>query len=376
MRTLIALLLLQTSLIAQNACIKPFQFSIVPGLSTQIQDTGKCAHRFSLNLLAGYSGGVQGMELGGFANLNKGNVEGFQAAGFTNITEGDVSAAQFAGFCNVNQGEVKGFQAAGFTNVNNDSADVAQAAGFMNFNGKSAEGFQAAGFANINAEGFKGSQLAGFLNTNKGNSKGLSIAGFANISGGEYNGAMVSGFLNVAGTLNGTQIGIINVADSIGSGTPVGLINIARKGGYRALELTGNETFHYGLLFKLGTPRFYTMFGVGAALRESFVWAPGIGLGTMLIPDGKVKVNLDVLFSHINQDDIWITHVNMLNQLRLSIAWQLAKGFAISAGPSFNMLVDNSPMPGISPAPWYVHKASYSFTQITLYPGFQAALRF
>src|SRR4051812_18463122 len=75
----------------------PVRISFVPGLSTQGKNDIYTTSNFSLNILGGITGSVQGVELGSLFNINKGNMQGVQHAGWFNITGGFVNGVQMAG---------------------------------------------------------------------------------------------------------------------------------------------------------------------------------------------------------------------------------------------------------------------------------------
>ncbi|HUM66207.1 MAG TPA: STN and carboxypeptidase regulatory-like domain-containing protein, partial [Chitinophagaceae bacterium] len=176
---------------------KPFQFSVVPGVSSQGKMSGQVVNNFSFNLLGGYTAGVNGMELGGLFNLNKKDVKYLQAAGLLNITGGSVTGLQLGGSHNTSLKHVKGVQAAGINNyVKGDFA-----------------GMQIAGVSNINGGTMNGVQAAGVFNYQNRKSNTVQIAGVANIGGGEVKGLQVGGVFNYAKKLKGIQIGLINISD-------------------------------------------------------------------------------------------------------------------------------------------------------------------
>jgi hypothetical protein len=67
---------------------RPFQLSLVPGISTQGKMSGQVVNNFSFNLLGGYTGGTNGLEVGGLFNIDKKDVKYLQAAGLFNIAGG------------------------------------------------------------------------------------------------------------------------------------------------------------------------------------------------------------------------------------------------------------------------------------------------
>jgi hypothetical protein len=109
-----------------------FQVSLVPNLGTNRKLSGSIDNSFSFNILAGYSGGVTGFELGGLLNIVQRNVNGSQVSGLANIVGGNTRFFQLAGMLNLNSGSVVGTQVAGFSNVVLDTIHGVQIAGFNN----------------------------------------------------------------------------------------------------------------------------------------------------------------------------------------------------------------------------------------------------
>ncbi len=400
--------------VSADTCGKtlPFQLSFFPPLSTNGLENINSTNLFSVNLVAGYAGGLNGIEMGGFANVLKKDMHGAQMAGFANVTGGKMQGVQMAGFCNVNQKDVRGVQMAGFTNIVSDSVEGSQFAGFanitsgtftgwqnagfMNLSNGNFKGLQGSGFANIANDSVVGAQFSGFVNVAGKKMQGAQFAGFANVAGGnidgtqfagfintagDVKGTQVSGFINVAKKLKGAQIGFINYTDSLESGTPIGFLSIVRKGGYRAFELTSNETFQAGAQFKTGAPLFYNIFLIGAKPADNFYWGWGYGFGTNLKNTGKLRINLDLVAMHVNENALWTDYVNLLNKANLGFSWQIAKKFAVTAGPTFNVnVINKNNQENISDdstiAPWTISDKMYNNTRVQMWPGFHAAVRF
>jgi len=375
----------------------PVQVSFLPPLSTNGMANANQINNLSFNILAGYAGGLNGIELGGFANILKGQMQGIQLAGFANVVGGETQGIQMAGFCNVNQKAVKGLQMAGFTNVVSDSVEALQLAGFANVVSGTTEGWQSAGFLNITTGDVKGFQIAGFMNLAGKNLQGGQIAGFYNqttdsVDGGQIagfmnmtngliQGAQVSGFLNVARRLKGTQIGFINICDTLESGTPFGFLSIIRKGGYMALEVSADETFFANASWKTGGKALYNIFTISARPGNTNYWGWGYGFGSHLKSTGKFRINLDLTATHVNDNTLWTNHLNLLSRAKLGFTWQAAKHFAISAGPTFNVLTRNSnvsePNNFVAPiAPYNVYKKNHNGTQVIIWPGAHLSIRF
>src|SRR5690606_29938632 len=107
----------------------PFQTSITPGLSTHGSLSGQVINNFSINLLGGYTSGVNGVELGGGFNINKRNVDYLQVGGVFNLVGGSVHGVQLAGGSNTVLDSVKGLQMGGLYNSVKGSMQGVQMAG-------------------------------------------------------------------------------------------------------------------------------------------------------------------------------------------------------------------------------------------------------
>lgn len=140
---------------------RPFQFSLTPGLSTHGLFSSQVVNRFSLNLAGGYTAGVNGLEVGGLFNIDKGNAKYLQLAGVFNLVGGTMSGLQLAG-------------------INNRALDTV-----------------------------KGVQVAGFINKAEGQVSGVQIAALNN-EAHKLKGLQI-GLVNVADTSEGASIGLINI---------------------------------------------------------------------------------------------------------------------------------------------------------------------
>ncbi len=95
---------------------RPYQLSITPGLSTHGLFSSQVVNRFSLNLIGGYTAGVDGVEVGGLFNINKRDVRYLQLAGIFNLAGGNATGLQVAGAHNRVLDTVKGAQLSLFSN--------------------------------------------------------------------------------------------------------------------------------------------------------------------------------------------------------------------------------------------------------------------
>lgn len=140
---------------------RPFQFSLTPGLSTHGLFSSQVVNKFSLNLAGGYTAGVNGLEVGGLFNIDKGNARYLQLAGVFNLVGGTMTGVQLAG-------------------INNRALDTV-----------------------------KGVQVAGFINKAEGQVSGVQIAALNN-EAHQLKGLQI-GLVNIADTSSGASIGLINI---------------------------------------------------------------------------------------------------------------------------------------------------------------------
>ena len=285
-----------------------FQLSFVPFIGTNRKISGSVTNDFSLNVLGGFSGGTEKVELGGLFNINRRNVKFFQAAGLFNQVGGTV----------------KGFQAAGLTNINLDSVKAAQFAGVANFTTGPASGLQTAGVLNISTSDMKGVQLAGVANYTH-----------QNVSGGQ-----IAGVLNIAKNVNGFQLGLLNYSDST-SGTPIGLISFVRKG-YHKVEIGADEVLPLNISLRTGTRGFYNMIfaGMRPEKADSVTWAFGYGVGTSPKLANRLFLNFELSSQQLIKGNIQA--LNLINRAYLGLDYQFANKVGIYAGPSINLRVYDS----------------------------------
>ena len=388
--TLCILLLAGGSLLQINAQDEPqhnaqddahesmVQVSFITPLSTNGIHSWSTINHLSFNMLAGFSGGLEGLEMSGFANVLRWDMHGVQLAGFCNNTFGTAKGIEAAGFYNYNHRKVYGTQVAGFTNLCLEEVEGIQAAGFSNHSWGTTLG-QFIGFLNTSLGTRTGLQAAGFANVSTGENKGGQFAGFANVSLGTVTGVQASGFVNYAKKVNGLQVGVVNVADTIEKGVAIGFMSFV-KNGYKVIQLGGNETLYGEISFKTGVRSFYNIVSVGAAVQDDEIkWGWGYGIGTLIPVFNKLDLSLEVVSYHINEDRWWSNHVNMLNRANLTANYQFTSMLSAYAGPSWNVWVtdtrnDNS---GMNPSfrDWKVFERTNRNTVVSMYPGFAAGIR-
>lgn len=309
---------------------RPFQVSVLPFVGTNHILSGQVTNELSINVIAGYSGGVDGIEVGGVANLVRGQMSGLQVAGISNFVGNGLGGLQFAGVSNHAFGRSSGLQLAGIANTLGGTAQVSQFAGVVNLSGSHLTGMQAAGVANFSFGTHQGMQLAGSFN-------------FANT----LHGTQISPF-NVANKVErGLQLGIVNFADSSGS-VPVGLFSFVRQNGYRRLELSANELLYVNTTFKTGVRKFYNVFTAGFTPNDSlnnWLWSYGYGVGTALNLNRRqtAQLNLDFTLNALNVGRQ--RNFNQLNKLHLTYEQRLGRRFALAAGTTLNFFATRPERP-------------------------------
>jgi hypothetical protein len=347
---------------------KNAQVSFLPFLGSNKLFSGKTKNHVSLNVLAGYSHSISGVEVGGFANIVRQDVHGLQIAGFGNVVGRETKGIQVAGGFNVNKRKVEGIQLAGFMNTVVDTfvgfqgsgfvnvgpytkgvqlsgfvnttwagSEALQCSGFMNYT-KSNSGAQFTGFVNFALKEHVGIQASGFLNY-AGSSQGVQMAGLTNISVGVTKGLQIASLLNVAQKLNGVQIGMINLCDTVESGVSIGLLNIVRKGVFEP-ELYYSDFGPYNFRLKTGTNQFYNILGL-AFQEELELLLLGYGLGSRYIYDNNVVRGVELQSNWVlNPVDARPQQLNLLNSFYPFIGYKFHKHLALSGGPVVNIYVN------------------------------------
>jgi hypothetical protein len=307
---------------------RPFQVSVIPGVSSRGKLAPQVMNNVSFNLFGGYNGGVNGVEVGGLFNINKKYVQ----------------YAQFAGILNITGGHQIGFQSAGISNTVLDRMEGVQVAGISNFTKGKFKGVQAGGIYNHAGDSLAGLQVAGIANYSRNKVSGSQIAGVANFSNREITGVQLSGVFNYTKRLRGVQIGLINVADT-SSGFSIGLINIILKG-YHKLSFSTDEVVNINAAFKTGNTRLYSILKGGINLHnEQRVVTFGYGIGKEWRLGKIVSINPEITAQYLYLGN-W-DHTNLLGKINLNATLHTGKYFSIFAGPVFNVYYSDGSNPAI-----------------------------
>ena len=325
----------------------PVQMSIAYPVTTMGNQTVNYRYGLSFNLFTGKVGAIRGVEFGTIFNHVEHDVRGLQYSGISNRTcelsgvqfggitntATTVQGIQFGGIMNVS-GSVHGIQVGGIVNFA-DSVKGIQVGGIINSCEK-IDGVQVGGIANV-TESVKGVQVAGIANLSEKND-GVQVAGIANISR-ESSGVSVAGIYNRTGTLRGVQVsGIVSITDTIEKGVSIAFINIVRKGAYKEWSLNFADYMNTGLSFKMGIPKFYTIFTVGANFLEDKMWISGIGFGNRTPINPRFDFQPEIVWYQYYPWNFKKVYYLSSTHLKIGFVYKLNDRLGISVAPSIYFL--------------------------------------
>jgi hypothetical protein len=339
---------------------RPFQVSLTPGLGTHGGLSAQVVNNVSFNVLGGYNGGVNGVEVGGLFNINKKGVR----------------YAQVGGLFNINGGETQGVQAAGITNTVLDAAEGVQVAGVNNHVTGHFTGVQVGGVYNHVADSVRGVQVAGVGNFARRDLSGTQVAGVANVGARVVNGVQIAGVVNYAKVLRGVQIGLINISDT-SEGLSIGLINIVLKG-YHKLSFSTDEIVRANAAFKTGSRKLYSILQAGYNFNDSAeVFTFGYGLGSEIRLNKTLSVNPELTAQHLYLGS-W-DYANILSRARINLNIHLGKHISLFGGPVYNVYYSSQDVQftgykkSVPPTGYGVHNFS---TNVKGWLGWNAGINF
>lgn len=265
----------------------PVQVSAFPMVGSNGINQFGTDNYFSLNVFAGITKGVKGVELGGVANVNLEYMYGLQIAGAANVVGADAKGVQLA---------------TGYNYVAQDAV---------------------------------GFQMAVGGNHAKRNIKGWQFSLGTNIVENEMRGLQMTALVNYARKIKGIQFGLINISDTI-KGAAIGLVNIS-KSGYMRVELESSDVLHNSLRFKSGTNSLYTILESGVRWGNGLAgYAFGTGLGA------RVEYAKNRMFSEFDIDAFWmiethipVTELNVVTRFSPTIGVKVFGPLEIHIGPTF-----------------------------------------
>lgn len=300
---------------------QPYQYSILPGLGTHGKLGSQVVNKISVNMLGGYTAGLNGVEVSGIFNIDQKDVRYFQAAGVFNVVGGKMQGAQFAGLHNHVIDSVTGFQASGISNVANGPVN----------------GVGAAGIVNTYTNDVHGVAMAGIANVITGTAHGLQAAGIANLAD-TTRGVQMAGVVNVTRHLKGVQIGVVNYADT-SDGYSIGVVSIVRRG-YHQLMVYNSELLPFNLAFKSGNKRLYSLIVGGVSVGENTkAISFGYGMGKSIPLNPKSTIDVEIVEQNLFLGD-WESAGTLV---RLQPSWnrELMKNIHFYAGPAFILYFNN-----------------------------------
>lgn len=322
-----------------------YSFSFVPPISTNKFLSINTVNQYSLNVLVGYSKGVERFEIGGLANIDAGNVSFLQIAGVTNIVKGDLLGVQIAGIANVNSKKTNGVQIGGVANVNRGNIVGTQIGGITNVNFSSFDGIQVAGITNLNKKGFNGTQIAGISNLTINQTKGIQIAGIVN-SADTIEGIQIAGICNYAHKVEGVQIGLINISKSI-DGIPIGFFSYV-KNGYHKIEMAHDDLNLTSIGFRTGVEKLHNVFYVGKSfINPVNVATFAYGLGSAFKLNPKWYFNMEVSSQALIFEGQKWDNAASLSKFITGIEFRPVKKFALFVGPTYNVFVSKNSSPNM-----------------------------
>jgi hypothetical protein len=362
---IIAVIFFAANLQAQESTKQyfPGQVSFVHPIGTSGTNSPDYQYNFSLNILTGSVGGINGLEIGGLMNSNAGDVIGMQVAGIGNITKGDIVGMQVGGIISTSK-DVTGMQVGGILSTSEEVSGIQL--GGIHCNANNVIGMQTGGISSIskNVEGIQiggiicfadtvtGAQLGGITNKSK-NIEGLQIGGISNINTGNMKGLQIAGLFNKTQKLNGVQIGLINIADTVENGIAIGLINICREGYYDEWELSTADNASVRIAYKTGQKRFYNIFTLGTNYYKEQLWFAGFGFGHITDISENISFQPELLYLQYFPYDFWRVRYTSSQQLKLGFTYYFGR-FGLSVAPSI----------GVTEKESYGENSSYELTPI------------
>ncbi|MDX1640155.1 MAG: hypothetical protein R3220_00565 [Balneolaceae bacterium] len=409
---LIFLLEIQNVFAQRNTGLKyrTFRVTLVPGLSTNGVDAPNYSAKYSLNIIAGYHGALDGYEIGivninrkyaeglqlGALNATGGNMAGLNLASLVNYARGDMQGLQFSGLGNISEGYVQGLHFSGLVNVGLEGIQGLQFAGIANIGGGDIQGIQGAGILNAGTGDLQGIMMAGIGNFSTSYAQGILMSGILNIANdlqgismagilnvaSEMQGIQIGGIANIAERAEGIQIGLVNIGEHF-EGVPVGLVSLYGNGRKNIdMWVSDGGTTNFGV--KLGTMDIYNMISLGynSALNDTELWSFGWTIGSHKPLEEAWRNNrfrgyfrmkdLSIQSIQEDDDDVWESN---LYSFRYLLGKEIGRGFGIYAGPSLNLLVTDED--DERDYTWYsIADTNRWDHDLKLWVGFSAGLQF
>lgn len=383
---------------AQNDAVhdldyRPVRLTLLPGVGTNGLDAHRYTARYSLNFLAGYHGGLDGVELGlvnvtrrhtrglqaGLVNATGGNSRGLKLAAFINASNGGLWGMQLSSLVNFSRRDVQGFQITGLANISG-SIQGLQISGFGNFSTGTSRALQIASVMNISRRTAQGVNISGGLNFSP-QLQGISIASFLNLAD-EAMGLQFSGIANISRRAQGIQIGLFNTAREF-RGIPAGLISWYGNG-RKNIDISFSDGGFTQIGLKTGTNTYYNTLSVGynTFITDRDVWRVSWTIGSYRElsewwEDSRFanffrKKDFSIIE---NQEGNWLRGVNRTLSYRYMLGRNIIRGMSFYAGPSLNLQITNEEE--ASEYTWYsIFEGERAGREFRFWIGFSAGLHF
>ncbi|MCF3108650.1 carboxypeptidase-like regulatory domain-containing protein [Niabella sp. CC-SYL272] len=308
-----------------------FQLGLLPGIATKNVLKGQQENKLSFNVLGGYAAQVDALEIGGLFNIVQKHVRSVQVGGLANLVGGSVNGVQIGGLYNYVGDTVRGLQIGGLANADKNAVSGVQIAGWYN-ESKSFTGLQIGGVVNHAARVGKGMQLAGIVNHTPVFESGLQLSGLVNIAGAIGKGVQLSGLVNYAKKINGLQVGVFNIADTL-QGVALGPFNYQRNGKH-AFSVSAQENGQINISYKSGSKALYNILQVGWINAHTPVtyYLFGYGLGSEWTLKRNVKMAAELVSLFYTPAHGFDTDYNNICFQPVFI-WQAHKKLQLFAGP-------------------------------------------
>lgn len=335
----------------------PYQVSLSPGLGTHGRMSSRVVNKVSLNLLGGYTAGVDGLELAGGFNISTQDVRYVQVAGLFNVVNGSARGVQVAGVHNNLADSLSGIQVAGGLNTGRGIVRGAQVAGGVNRSAGPVSGIQLAGLVNDARQSVKGGQVSGFINRTKHRLNGLQI-----------------GVYNRAGYVKGLQIGIVNSADST-HGLSIGLLNFI-KNSPSHFSVYHSDLAPFNLAWKTGSHKLYSIVTAGAGFAEGKKrYTVGLGIGHTFLLSPRWTLQSEAIAQNFYAGSF----ETMPDAFRLQAlpGFKLTRRITLSGGPAITYLYSAGQISdGYAPLPGAVNRQLRLFGTNRLWMGWTAGINF
>lgn len=373
-----------TNIYSQTIILPPqngfVQASLVYPLGTSWTKSNEKQFNFSLNLLAGYTGQIKGVEIGTILNINKYNMHGIQI-GMININKGDMKGFQLSPGVNWTEGEGVGASFSFWFTYQKGRYTGLQFSWFVNINKGDLRGGMGSHLLNLVQKDMYGIQWALGPNVVLGETRGIQFSWTTNITSKYHNGFQLAPLFNYAGESDGFQLGAVNVAKKSGgfqiglinySGdsavVPIGLVNIVPNG-YNKIEVWSNELTSFNLALKTGGRQVYSIITVGVnPFNKNFFWSFGWGPGIHLPFSKRFYADIDDITSLVSINEPFsfgAGKTTITNQLRLTCGFELTKKVALYLGPTLFLLVSNNNT--------LEHSGKFNANGVELAPTFRTA---